>query len=83
MENRILEILHNLRYWENCPDDYKKDIETFLNQDANKQLILRGDVSNIRKQLIDFERWRRVQGFFANATATFKIVDEYLEIIDR
>lgn len=36
-------------------------------------------VSNRREQLIAFEQWRRVQGFFANATATFKIVDEYLE----
>jgi len=38
MTNRILEILDNITYWENCPDDYKKDIETFLNEYANKQL---------------------------------------------
>jgi len=37
MEKRILEILDNVRYWETCPDDYKKDIETFL--DEQKQAL--------------------------------------------
>jgi hypothetical protein len=30
MTKRILEILDNVRYWDTCPDEYKKDIETFL-----------------------------------------------------
>ena len=30
MNKRILEILDNVRYWDTCPDDYKKDIEDFL-----------------------------------------------------
>ena len=30
MTDRILKILDNVRYWDTCPDDYKKDIETFL-----------------------------------------------------
>lgn len=30
MTDRILKILDNVRYWETCPDDYKKDIEIFL-----------------------------------------------------
>ncbi len=30
MTERILKILDNVRYWDTCPEDYKKDIETFL-----------------------------------------------------
>ena len=30
MNKRILEILDNVRYWDTCPEDYKKDIEDFL-----------------------------------------------------
>ena len=30
MLERILEILYNVRYWETCPEDYKRDIEAFL-----------------------------------------------------
>jgi hypothetical protein len=37
----------------------------------------------LREELNLFENWRRNQGFFANATATFKIVDEYLKSIER
>lgn len=30
MNKRIIEILDNVRYWDTCPDDYKKDIESYL-----------------------------------------------------
>lgn len=35
MTKRILEILDNVRYWDTCPDDYKKDIEDFLDKQFN------------------------------------------------
>lgn len=41
MTQRILEILDNVRYWETCPNNYKQDIETFLNS-QNEQLPLLG-----------------------------------------
>jgi len=37
MTDRILKILDNVRYWETCPEDYKNDIETFL--EAQSRLI--------------------------------------------
>ena len=30
MKEEILNILDNVRYWETCPDNYKKVIEQFL-----------------------------------------------------
>ena len=41
MKKRILEILDNVRYWDTCPNDYKKDINDFLesqNQELNPTL---------------------------------------------
>lgn len=42
MTDRILQILDNVRYWETCPEDYKKDIETFL--EAQNQALRIHDV---------------------------------------
>ena len=42
MTDRILKILDNVRYWDTCPDDYKKDIEAFL--EAQNQALRIHDV---------------------------------------
>ena len=42
MTDRILQILDNVRYWDTCPNDYKKDIEAFL--DTHKQALHKHDV---------------------------------------
>ena len=49
MTNRILQILDNVRYWDTCPDDYKKDIETFL--EAQNQALRIHDVVGRSEQL--------------------------------
>lgn len=56
--------------------DYGLEMLTELNQALQ---LLQTDVSQQREMLIAFENWRRLQGFFANATATFRIVDAFLE----
>ena len=50
MDKRILQILDNVRYWDTCPDDYKKDIETFLNAQSTDLRIY--DVSGRSEQLV-------------------------------
>ncbi|MCK9447197.1 hypothetical protein M0Q50_10125, partial [bacterium] len=44
MNKRIIEILDNLRQLENCPDDYKKDIESYLSllNSSNDDIITNG-----------------------------------------
>ena len=54
MTDRILKILDNVRYWETCPEDYKKDIETFL--EAQNQALRIPDVSNPVIQEIERRR---------------------------
>jgi hypothetical protein len=49
MTDRILKILDNVRYWETCPEDYKKDIETFL--EAQSQALRIHDVVGRSEQL--------------------------------
>lgn len=58
MNKDILKILDNVRYWETCPDDYKKTIEQFLS-DTNQDLQLQqggvsgsGIIGNITPSLI-------------------------------
>jgi hypothetical protein len=48
MTKRILQILDNVRYWDTCPDDYKKEIEEFLDaDDSNKRhIVLSGEQVN-------------------------------------
>lgn len=55
MTERILEILDNVKYWDTCPEDYKKDIETFL--DAQKQALRIHDAVGRSEQLQAFEEW--------------------------
>lgn len=50
MTNRILQILDNVRYWDTCPDDYKKDIETFL--ETQNQALTVPNVTRISEQLL-------------------------------
>ena len=50
MTDRILKILDNVRYWETCPEDYKKDIETFL--EAQSQALHIHDVVGRSEQLM-------------------------------
>jgi hypothetical protein len=49
MNRRILQILDNVRYWETCPDDYKKDIESFFKE--NSQALSQHDVSGTLPEL--------------------------------
>jgi hypothetical protein len=49
MTKRILEILDNVRYWDTCPDEYKKDIETFL--EVQNQALCIHDVVGRSEQL--------------------------------
>ncbi len=49
MTDKILEILDNVRYWETCPDDYKKDIQTFL--ETQNQVLHIQDVIGRSEQL--------------------------------
>ena len=50
MTDRILKILDNVRYWETCPEDYKNDIETFL--EAQSQALRIHDVVGRSEQLV-------------------------------
>jgi len=68
MKNERIKILQKVANGELTPEQ------------ADDKLLSLSIFSHRRELLIAFEQWRRVQGFFANATATFKIVDEYLEI---
>lgn len=60
MENkiteRILTILDNVRYWENCPEDYKKDINAFLEENTKSQIKNIPVFKEIKKQNIDYNR---------------------------
>ena len=35
----MLEILDNVRFWDTCPDDYKKDIKVFLDKEVKALCI--------------------------------------------
>lgn len=61
MTNRILRILDNVRYWDTCPEDYKKDIETFL--EGQKQALRIPDVVGRSEQLKTFNCINLVDGF--------------------
>ncbi|WP_396180307.1 hypothetical protein [Flavobacterium sp.] len=37
MKEEILNILNNVRYWETCPDNYKKVIEQFLFEEKHNE----------------------------------------------
>ena len=40
MEDKILQILDNVRYWDSCPDDYKETIGQFLaDKEQSLQLL--------------------------------------------
>lgn len=47
--DRIIQILDNVRYWETCPEDYKKDIETFL--ETQNQALRIHDIVGRSEQL--------------------------------
>jgi hypothetical protein len=55
MTEIILKILDNVRYWDTCPDDYKKDIEDFLQ--AHSQALRIHDVVGRSEQLVAFLKW--------------------------
>lgn len=57
MTKRILEILDNVRYWDTCPDDYKKEIETFL--ENQKQTLNQHDGNGQRELLTAFLQFYR------------------------
>lgn len=66
MTDRILQILDNVRYWDTCPDDYKKDIETFL-ETQNQALRIKTELKlrQIFKNLSDCyaDTWHSERGF--------------------
>lgn len=43
MTKRMLQILDNVRYWDTCPDDYKRDIESFLEKQNRLDIVNIGD----------------------------------------
>lgn len=47
MNEKIISILDNVRYWDTCPDEYKKEIEQFLNSHDKIQY----DIINTIKKL--------------------------------
>lgn len=50
MTDRILQILDNVRYWDTCPEAYKKEIETFL--EAQNQALRIHDIVGQSEQLL-------------------------------
>jgi len=54
MTERILKILDNVRYWDTCPDDYKKDIEDFLQ--AHSQALRIHDVVGRSEQCLHLNK---------------------------
>jgi hypothetical protein len=65
MTERILKILENVRYWDTCPEDYKKDIETFLK--SHNQALCIHDVVGRSKHLLESDKLCRMnQNFVCN-----------------
>lgn len=82
MEEKIKQLFTDIFYEIDLSEDNAimlKNKEQELLKEAKKQALNIPVVSQQRELLMAFEEWRRLQGFFANATATFRIVDEYLE----
>ena len=75
MTDRILKILDNVRYWETCPEDYKKDIETFL--EAQSQALHIHDVSSRRELLKAF--YKSVEDDYLYPDEVDMHVDDFLE----
>jgi hypothetical protein len=76
MTKRILEILDNVRYWDTCPDEYKKDIETFL-EAQNKALRIH-DVVGRSEQLLAFKKWEAEKCKLPWDASPEQIVEQYL-----
>lgn len=82
MKQKIEQLFSDIFFDLDLTDEQAKTLhkhEQELIKEAEKQALNIPVVSQQRELLMAFEEWRRLQGFFANATATFKIVDEYLE----
>ena len=74
MTDRILKILDNVRYWETCPEDYKKDIEIFL--EAKSQALRIHDVSGCGHPFDELESSRN--GIFCYKCCTWVRPDAHI-----
>lgn len=63
MEDKILQILDNVRYWDSCPDDYKETIRQFL---ADKKQSLQFLQSRVIESVCD--NCEPVSGYYLGMT---------------
>jgi hypothetical protein len=80
MTDRILKILDNVRYWETCPEDYKKDIETFL--EAQSQALRIHDVvgqSELLNAFLDYSD--KIYWAENDVTDRREVIEQFLKSI--